>query len=79
MKSGRRSRNKYFDKTFKVGQTVYTVNAADNTVDTWKYSGGLPVDGEFLCQLVNGKKSCFLPKRCVYGTEAEALAIAKDK
>lgn len=79
MKSGRRLKKPHNDKRFKIGQTVYTVNAADNTVDTWKYSGGLPVDGEFLCQLVNGKKSCFLPKRCVYGTEAEALVIIKNK
>ena len=49
----------------KVGDTVYTVNAKTNKVDSWIYNGTLRTPDEILVNLVNGKKSCFLPARCV--------------
>ena len=48
-----------------VGDTVYTVNAKTNKVDSWIYNGTLRTPDEILVNLVSGKKSCFLPARCV--------------
>ena len=62
-----------------VGDRVYTVNAKNNNVDSWQYAGALRVKGELLIQLVNGKKSCFLPKRCVFDSREKAQAIANSK
>ena len=60
----------------KIGDTVYTINAKTNTVDSWTYNGMLPTKDGALCHLVNGKKYCCLPKRCVFETELEAKFIA---
>ena len=60
----------------KVGQTVYTVNNVTNKVDSWQYAGALPTKDELLLHLVNGKKMCHLPARCVFEREAEAKFIA---
>ena len=62
-----------------LGQKVYTVNAKNNHVDSWQYGGALKANGEILIQLVNGKKSCFLPKRCVYDSREKAQAVAAKK
>lgn len=59
-----------------VGDRVYTVNAKNNNVDSWQFAGALKSKGEVLIQLVNGKKSCFLPKRCVFDTHEKAQAVA---
>ena len=59
-----------------VGDIVYTVDNATNKIDSWKYAGVLPTKDEFLVHLVNGKKQCFLPSRCVFKTELEARFIA---
>ena len=48
-----------------VGDTVYTVNATTNKIDSRIYNGTLRTPDEILVNLVNGKKSCFLPARCV--------------
>ena len=58
-----------------IGQEVYTVNAKTNKVDFWKYAGVLRTKGELLIHLVNGKKYCFLPARCVYTSYDEALKV----
>lgn len=63
----------------KIGQEVYTVNAKTNKVDTWTYNGALPTKDELLIHLVNGKKYCFLPARCVYESKDKALAVAEAK
>lgn len=60
----------------KIGQTVYTVNAKTNEVDSWEFAGTIKDDGEILVRLENGDKSCFLPARCVYETETVAKYIA---
>ena len=60
----------------KVGDTVYTVNGKTNGVDTWQYAGALPTKDELLVRLVNGKKICHLPARCVFKSELEAKFIA---
>lgn len=60
----------------KVGQTVYTVNNVTNKVDSWTYAGVLPTKEELLVRLVNGKKTCHLPARCVFEKESEAKFIA---
>jgi hypothetical protein len=60
-----------------VGDTVYTVNAKTNKVDSWIYNGTLRTPNEILINLVNGKKSCFLPARCVYLSKIQALAVAE--
>ena len=60
----------------KVGQTVYTVNNITNKIDPWTFSGMLPTKDGALCHLVNGKKYCCLPKRCVFEKESEAKFIA---
>ena len=62
----------------KLGKTVYTVNAKTNTVDTWTSVGLLPTKDGLLIQLVNGKKTCFLPERCVFTSEAKARAVSKQ-
>lgn len=61
----------------KIGQTVYTVNGKTNTVDSWECAGVLPTKDELLVCLVNGKKMCHLPARCVFESEAEAKSIAE--
>ena len=63
-------------RDLKPCQTVYTVNAKSNTVDSWEYSGVLKTRGGMLLHLTNGKKYCFLPARCVFKTELEAKFIA---
>lgn len=60
-----------------VGDTVYTVNAKTNKVDSWIYNGTLRTPNEILINLVNGKKSCFLPARCVYLSKIQALVVAE--
>lgn len=60
-----------------VGDTVYIVNAKTNKVDSWIYNGTLRTPNEILINLVNGKKSCFLPARCVYLSKIQALAVAE--
>lgn len=59
----------------QVGQTVYTVNNVTNKVDSWQYAGALPTKEGLLLHLVNGKKYCHLPERCVFENEAEAKFI----
>lgn len=63
----------------KNGDTVYTVNAKTNKVDTWTYNGVMRTPTEILCHLSRDKKYCFIPARCVFKTEAEALAVAEKK
>ena len=63
----------------KIGQEVYTVNAKTNHVDTWTFNGSMRTEDELLIHLVNGKKYCFLPARCVYTSKDEALAVAKSE
>ena len=60
----------------EVGQTVYTVNNVTNKVDSWTYAGVLPTKDELLLHLVNGKRYCYLPARCVFESELEAKFIA---
>ena len=60
----------------KPGQTVYTVNAKTNMVDSWEYSGLLKTREGVLLFLTNGKKRTYLPARCVFETELEAKFIA---
>ena len=63
-------------RKMNIGDTVYTVNGKTNGVDTWQYDGVLPTKDGLLLRLVNGKKICYLPKRCVFETELEAKFIA---
>lgn len=58
-----------------IGQKVYTVNAETNTVDTWTYNGTIRTSDGILIHLTNGKKYCFLPARCVFEHEADALRV----
>lgn len=60
----------------KVGQTVYTVNNKENCIDLWIYNGVLRTKGELLLHLVNGNQYCFLPARCVFESEEQALVVA---
>ena len=61
----------------KIGDTVYTVNAKTNKVDSWKFAGTLPTKDELLIHLRTNNNQCFLPVRCVFKSEAEALAVAR--
>lgn len=63
----------------KTGQKVYTVNSKTNKVDSWEYAGALPTKDELLLHLVKGKKYCFLPARCVFATEIQALAVTETR
>lgn len=60
-----------------LGDKVYTVNAKTNKVDEWEYAGVFKANGQTLIQLVDGKKTCFLPARCVYTDKNKALAVAR--
>lgn len=60
-----------------IGQTVYTVNAKTNEVDTWTYSGKIEHKREYRVILTNGKKQGAFPPRCVYTSYERALEIAK--
>lgn len=62
----------------KIGRTVYTVNNKTNKVDEWKYNGVLRTPDKLLVNLVNGKKSCFLPASCVFESKDQASAVAKS-
>lgn len=61
----------------KIGQEVYTINAKTNEVDTWKYYGSIRTPKAILVRLVRGKRSCFLPARCVFTSKEAALKVAK--
>lgn len=61
----------------EVGQTVYTVNNVTNKVDSWTCDGVLHTEDGLLVRLVNGERFCYLPAKCVFLTEASALAVAK--
>ena len=63
----------------KVGDTVYTVNAKTNKVDTWKYAGKLLTKDEVLIQLITNNSQCFLPRRCVFEIYEDALAVANNQ
>ena len=62
-----------------VGDKVYTVNAKNNNVDVWQFAGAIKIKDEILYQLSKGKKSCLLPKRCVFDSREKAQAIANSK
>ncbi len=66
------------DKTFKINQTVYTANNKTWRVDKWTYLGEFRATKEVICSLIDEhKKSMFIPKRCVFSTEAEAENVLK--
>ena len=64
------------------GMTVYTANAQTKLVDMWtcegEFKGEYQGEKENLCFLVQGRKMCFLPKRCVFSDSAKAIAVAKS-
>ena len=64
-----------------VGKVVYTVNAKTNEVDYWVCSGEITGlyrgNKERLCVLRRDRKSCILPKRCVFESWEKASAVAK--
>lgn len=66
-----------------IGKTVYTVNAHTNLVDIWVCKDEFTADyhgkKERLCTLVQGKRMCILPKRCVFLDHLRALEIANKK
>lgn len=59
----------------KVGDRVYTINALTNQVDTWTFNGEILTSKGAYCNLIDGKRSCYLPKRCVFKRELEAKLI----
>ena len=61
-----------------LGQKVFTVNAKTNSIDSWEYAGEMFAKTERLIHLVNGKKQCVLPARCVFDSEEKARAVAND-
>lgn len=63
----------------KTGDTVYTVNAKTNEVDTWTYQGYIPAGGKRVIYLTRGVKSCVLPERCVFDSVEKARAVAAMK
>ena len=63
----------------ELGDKVYTVNNKTGEVDSWEYSGAFRTGKEILCHLINGKKYCFLPARCVFATEEKARKVAAQK
>lgn len=62
-----------------IPKTVYVANAKTNQVDTWVLTGEIKAtyEGkkETLCLLAKGRRSCALPKRCVFETEEAARAV----
>ena len=64
------------------GKTVYTVNAQTKLVDVWtcegEFKGEYQGEKEKLCILVQGRKQCILPKRCVFLDSSKAIAVAKS-
>lgn len=61
----------------KMGDTVFTVNADTNKVDKWIFTGEMEMGGRLFMQLSTEKRSCFLPKECVFETHEEAAKIAR--
>lgn len=66
-----------------IPKIVFTVNAKAGTVDAWILTGEIVgiFNGkkEPICLLGKGRKSCALPKRCVFETEEAALAVLNRK
>lgn len=64
------------------GITVYTANAQTELVDIWtcegEFKGEYQGKKEALCILVQGRKRCILPKRCVFHEPSKAIAVAKS-
>lgn len=59
-----------------LGQIVYTIDNVTNNIDSWKYAGVMKVNKDVLYELHSGKKTLWLPKRCVFETEQEARLVA---
>lgn len=66
-----------------VPKLVYVVNAGANRVDSWTCFAEMRAtfDGkpETLCLLRKGRRSCALPKRCVFETEEGARAVLNTR
>ena len=64
------------------GKTVYTANARTKLVDIWacegEFKGEYQGGKERLCILVQGRKQCILPKRCVFLDSAKAISVVKS-
>ena len=58
------------------GQTVYTINAKTNEIDSWTYMGSMRTEKELLIQLTQGRDHCYIPARCVFESESEARFVA---
>lgn len=58
-----------------IGKTVYTANAKTNKADRWTCVGVFPNGGDPLYMLRKGRKTCSLPKRCIFQTKEAALAV----
>lgn len=66
-----------------IPKVVYVANAKTGKVDAWIrfgeiqaiYQGKL----ETLCLLGKGRKSCALPKRCVFESQEAALEVLKAR
>ncbi len=62
---------------------VYVINAKTNDVDSWILDGEITATyqgkKETVCLLRKGRKSCALPKRCVFETEEAARAVLNRK
>ena len=62
---------------------VYVINAKTDKVDDWILDGEISAiyqgKKETVCLLRKGRKSCALPKRCVFETEEAARAVLNRK
>lgn len=61
----------------KIGDTVYVINAKTNKIDEWTFDGVLKMPNGLFYRLVRGKEFCVLPRRCVFKTKDQALAVKK--
>ena len=66
-----------------IPKTVFVANAETNDVDAWILTDEIVATyqgkKETLCLLRKGRRSCALPKRCVFETEEAARAVLSRK
>lgn len=59
------------------GERGYTINAKTGKIDSWTVAGHIPGEKKMLVVLTSGKKTCVLPKRCVFPTKEAAQRVLK--
>ena len=63
-----------------IGKLVYTINANNNQIDSWRCTDVIKAhNNELMYELKDGPKVAILPKRCIYPTFKKSLEVANKR